>query len=71
MNVIGLYQHPILSKFIELLDEIISQDEYPLSIGALSQEILNSSQSILYINNINIYIDFLIQLFVKKSLKRQ
>lgn len=52
MNVIGLYQHPILSKFIELLDEIISQDEYPLSIGALSQEILNSSQSILYINNI-------------------
>lgn len=71
MNVIGLYQHPILSNFIELLDEIISQDEYPLSIGALSQEILNSSQSILYINNINIYIDFLIQLFVKKSLKRQ
>lgn len=71
MNVIGLYQHPILSNFIELLDEIISQDEYPLSIGALSQEILNSSQSILYINNINIYIDFLIQLFVNKSLKRQ
>lgn len=49
MNVVGLYQHPILTKFIELLDEIISNDEYPLSIGALSQEILNSSQSILYI----------------------